>query len=131
MLDSDLHEFGRCKQRESKRLAPPPAAGALDMTPIGLEQNRSNLEVAIGVIGVSVRFPQCDWLIPRKSHTDPIYFWIARLGGFLARPGDGEPGSKTLWKGFQHLIAMTEMYRIMKPHMPATPPRPSKNVGND
>lgn len=57
--------------------------------------------------------------------------WIARLGGFLARPGDGEPGSKTLWKGFQHLIAMTEMYRIMKPHMPATPPRPSKNVGND
>ena len=57
--------------------------------------------------------------------------WIARLGGFLARPSDGEPGSKTLWKGFQHLIAMTEMYRIMKPHMPATPPHPAKNVGND
>ena len=56
--------------------------------------------------------------------------WIARLGGFLGRRGDGEPGSKTLWRGFQHLIAMTEMYRIMKPHMPAAP-RVSKDVGND
>jgi hypothetical protein len=44
--------------------------------------------------------------------------WIAHLGGFLGRRGDGEPGSKTLWQGFQQLIAMTEMYRIMKPHMP-------------
>jgi hypothetical protein len=43
--------------------------------------------------------------------------WLARLGGFLARPGDGEPGSKTLWQGFQALIPMTEMYRIVKPHL--------------
>ena len=56
--------------------------------------------------------------------------WIARLGGFLDRRGDGEPGSKTLWRGFQHLIAMTEMYRIMKPHMPAAP-QVSKDVGKD
>jgi hypothetical protein len=56
--------------------------------------------------------------------------WIARLGGFLGRRGDGEPGSKTLWRGFQHLIAMTEMYRIMKPHMPATL-QVSKDVGKD
>jgi len=56
--------------------------------------------------------------------------WIARLGGFLGRSGDGEPGSKTLWRGFQQLIAMTEMYRIMKPHMPAAP-RMQKEVGND
>ena len=56
--------------------------------------------------------------------------WIARLGGFLGRRGDGEPGSKTLWRGFQHLIAMTEMYRIMKPHM-TTAPRVSKDVGKD
>jgi IS4 transposase len=25
--------------------------------------------------------------------------WIAQLGGFLARRGDGEPGLKTLWRG--------------------------------
>lgn len=57
--------------------------------------------------------------------------WIARLGGFLGRSGDGEPGSKTLWQGFQELIPMTEMYRIMKPHLkPGLSPTP-KNVGND
>lgn len=56
--------------------------------------------------------------------------WIARLGGFLGRTGDGEPGSKTLWQGFQELIPMTEMYRIMKPHLkPGL--SPPKNVGND
>jgi hypothetical protein len=56
--------------------------------------------------------------------------WIARLGGFLGRPGDGEPGSKTLWRGFQHLIAMTEMYRIMKPHV-APHLIHQKDVGKD
>lgn len=40
--------------------------------------------------------------------------WIAKLGGFIGRKSDGEPGTQTLWKGFQELIAMTEMYRIMK-----------------
>ena len=58
--------------------------------------------------------------------------WIAKLGGFIGRKSDGEPGTQTLWKGFQELIAMTEMYRIMK--TPAAQPRSkrvNKNVGND
>ena len=29
--------------------------------------------------------------------------WIAQLGGFLARTGDGEPGVKTLWRGLSVL----------------------------
>lgn len=57
--------------------------------------------------------------------------WIARLGGFLGRTGDGEPGTKTLWQGFQELIPMTEMYRIMKPHLNPNLPQPKKDVGND
>jgi hypothetical protein len=57
--------------------------------------------------------------------------WIASLGGFLGRAGDGEPGSKTLWQGFQELIPMTEMYRIMKPHLQPNLPQPTKDVGND
>jgi hypothetical protein len=57
--------------------------------------------------------------------------WIARLGGFLGRNSDGEPGSKTLWQGFQELIPMTEMYRIMKPHLKTDLPSLTKNVGND
>jgi hypothetical protein len=41
--------------------------------------------------------------------------WVAQLGGFLARPSDGEPGPITLWRGFQHLADHTAMYRIMRP----------------
>jgi transposase Tn5 family protein len=41
--------------------------------------------------------------------------WIGRLGGFLARRGDGEPGVTVLWSGFQHLTDLTFMYRIMRP----------------
>ena len=50
--------------------------------------------------------------------------WIARLGGFVGRRGDGEPGATVLWKGFQHLADLTTMYCIMRP-LPAK----RKNVG--
>ncbi len=37
-------------------------------------------------------------------HTTPptlaqAVHWIARLGGFLGRKGDGSPGVKVLWRG--------------------------------
>lgn len=38
--------------------------------------------------------------------------WIAQLGGFLARKSDGEPGTKTLWRGLQQLDAMTKMWKL-------------------
>ena len=44
--------------------------------------------------------------------------WIAQLGGFLARRGDGEPGATVLWKGFQHLADLSTMYCIMRPAVP-------------
>jgi hypothetical protein len=52
--------------------------------------------------------------------------WIGRLGGFLARRGDGEPGVTVLWRGFQHLTDLTFMYRIMRP-----PPGKPQHVGKD
>jgi Transposase DNA-binding/Transposase Tn5 dimerisation domain len=57
--------------------------------------------------------------------------WIAKLGGFIGRASDGEPGSQTLWKGFQELIPLTEMYRIMKPRNKNSKSSTRKNVGND
>jgi len=38
--------------------------------------------------------------------------WIAQLGGFLARKCDGEPGTKTLWRGLHQLDVMTNMWRV-------------------
>lgn len=50
--------------------------------------------------------------------------WIARLGGFLGRPGDGEPGVTVLWRGFQHLADLTRMYALLHSPLLSAP-----NVG--
>jgi len=41
--------------------------------------------------------------------------WIARLGGFLARHGDGAPGVKVLWRGYRRLQDLSEMWSIVHP----------------
>jgi Transposase DNA-binding/Transposase Tn5 dimerisation domain len=51
--------------------------------------------------------------------------WIARLGGFLGRPGDGEPGVTVLWRGFQHLADLTRMYALLR-----SPTLSAPHVGN-
>ena len=41
----------------------------------------------------------------------PLYeaiIWIARLGGFLARKHDGQPGTITLWRGWKRLSDLTQ-----------------------
>lgn len=37
-----------------------------------------------------------------------VMIWIAQLGGFLARKGDGHPGIKTLWRGLSKLHDLLE-----------------------
>ena len=39
---------------------------------------------------------------------------IAMLGGFLGRKGDGEPGVKTLWLGFQRVRDSVEGVEHMR-----------------
>jgi Transposase DNA-binding/Transposase Tn5 dimerisation domain len=41
--------------------------------------------------------------------------WIAQLGGFLGRKGDGEPGITTIWRGWSRLADMANLYLIMHP----------------
>ena len=36
---------------------------------------------------------------------------VARLGGFLGRKGDGEPGTETLWRGLQRMDDIAEAFR--------------------
>jgi Transposase DNA-binding/Transposase Tn5 dimerisation domain len=42
---------------------------------------------------------------------------IARLGGFLGRKGDGEPGVKTLWRGLRRLNDMVAGYDLKPIHI--------------
>jgi hypothetical protein len=41
--------------------------------------------------------------------------WIAQLGGFLGRNGDGEPGITTIWRGWSRLADSADIYLILHP----------------
>jgi hypothetical protein len=41
-----------------------------------------------------------------------VVTWIARLGGFLARKGDGPPGTTTLWRGWKRLSDLAEGWNL-------------------
>ncbi|MGL4880931.1 MAG: IS4 family transposase, partial [Waterburya sp.] len=52
--------------------------------------------------------------LPIKSPTlREVVRQIASLGGFLGRVGDGEPGVKTLWRGWQRLKDMMIGWQLM------------------
>ncbi len=41
--------------------------------------------------------------------------WIAKLGGFLGRKSDGEPGVKVLWRGLRRLEDLAAMWELFRP----------------
>ena len=41
--------------------------------------------------------------------------WIAQLGGFLGRKGDGEPGVKVIWRGWSRLQDITQTFTLLRP----------------
>lgn len=49
--------------------------------------------------------------------------WIAQLGGFLARRGDGEPGAQTIWKGLRRLHDIAATWQLSHPPSFQTAPR--------
>jgi hypothetical protein len=42
--------------------------------------------------------------------------WIAQLGGFLGRKRDGEPGITVMWRGWQRLQDMADIWYLAKVH---------------
>lgn len=51
--------------------------------------------------------------------------WIAQLGGFLGRTGDGEPGAKVLWRGLRRLEDITLGWTVAHVPPPTPPPGPA------
>lgn len=41
---------------------------------------------------------------------------IAKLGGFLCRKGDGEPGAKTIWRGLRRLHDIAQTWKLLSNH---------------
>ena len=49
---------------------------------------------------------------PRRPPTlQQAVRWLAQLGGFLGRRGDGEPGPTVVWRGLHHLRALTTAWQ--------------------
>ncbi|MFH1114312.1 MAG: IS4 family transposase, partial [Pseudomonadota bacterium] len=40
---------------------------------------------------------------------------IAKLGGFLNRKKDGDPGPTTVWRGLERLLDMVLFYKVRMP----------------
>ncbi len=51
-------------------------------------------------------------LPPNPPSLYEVTFWIARLGGFLARKHDGQPGTITVWRGWKRLTDLTQGWRL-------------------
>jgi len=48
----------------------------------------------------------------RPPRIGEVVKWIASLGGFLGRKGDGEPGVMTLWRGWKRLCDLSEGWSL-------------------
>jgi len=57
---------------------------------------------AIGILNKRFQRPAGGW-----THAS-LLIAVARLGGFLARKGDGMPGWITIWRGWQRLMTMVD-----------------------
>ena len=52
--------------------------------------------------------------LPRRKKLTVYQFWreTAKMGGFLARKSDGEPGWITLWRGWHELELLTAGFEL-------------------
>lgn len=66
-------------------------------------------------------------LPPRPPPLGEAVRWVARLGGFLGRAGDGAPGLKVLWRGLRRLEDLTIGWQLAT----ASPGDPPGLVGNE
>ena len=51
--------------------------------------------------------------IPKKTPSiGDVVICVAKLGGYLARKGDGPPGTITLWRGWKRLADLSEGWNL-------------------
>lgn len=72
-------------------------------------RNKPNAPATACAPSLHVQLLAAYWKKPLEAMTARA-FWrdVARLGGFLARRRDGDPGWRTLWQGWLRLDAMAE-----------------------
>lgn len=78
------------------------------------EPERPALEL-VPTIWVGLLCANCNgrWT-PEELTVGQFYREVAKLGGFLGRKGDGEPGWITIWRGWEKLQLMLRGYKFYK-----------------
>jgi hypothetical protein len=57
--------------------------------------------------------------LPKKLPTvAQVVVWIAKLGGFLARKSDPEPGVTVIWRGWQRLSDISDTFALLHNDQP-------------
>ena len=90
------------------------AARLLHLTYLARQEPNASCEPAVSVEGLEVLWLQSrsgEALPPQPPSLREAVRWIGRLGGFLGRKGDGDPGVKVLWRGLRQLHAMVIGFR--------------------
>ncbi|TDG19197.1 hypothetical protein EYW47_31100 [Paraburkholderia silviterrae] len=52
--------------------------------------------------------------MPVQPKLNEVLRSVTRLGGFLARKGDGEPGAETIWKGLTKVHITAQAMRLLR-----------------
>jgi hypothetical protein len=59
-------------------------------------------------------YPLTEVAQPAKPKLNEVLRLIARLGGFLGRKSDGEPGVKTIWLGLKEVHVAAKTLRALR-----------------
>src|SRR5262249_20825242 len=91
------------------------------------EQARATPEALCTTVLTPPQWAALHATITRTPLPDPVPValaqavrWIAPLGGFLGRAGDGEPGVTTLWRGWRQLETITATWTLLHPPLAST-----------
>ena len=51
--------------------------------------------------------------VPKKPpKIGEVYHWLGKLGGFIGRKGDGDPGFMSIWRGWMRFTSLLEDYDL-------------------
>jgi hypothetical protein len=64
---------------------------------------QASAELHVDPMVIEVLAQRLNWTITEPVTMETFWRGVAQLGGHLGRRGDGPPGWKTIWRGWQYL----------------------------
>ena len=84
------------------------------LTRMSQEDEEASCDVALDKLEWSLLYRKFNKTRTAPSQAPTLkqaMIWIARLGGYIARPSDPPPGVISMWRGWERLAQMVDDYR--------------------